>query len=139
MIESHGDEAEDEGNNLLYYDEDDDDGGFNSDIFDRPDLFYGHPDDMLNGMSDGDFPYPSWEGGMDPHYEADFNQIADPYDRPRTAHGRPNDGLYYGDMISHGSDDFDDGDDFGYVEHDQSGFYNRPPGSSGVPYGYGRY
>ena len=137
MIESHVDEAEEDRNNLLYYD-DDDDGGFNSDILDRPDLFYGHPEDMLNGMSDGDYPYPPWEGAVDPRFEAEFNHIQDPYERPRTAHGRPEDGLYYGDMISHGSDDYDD-DDLGYDERDMSGIYGMQPGNRNVPYGYGRY
>ena len=132
MIENHVNETEEDPNNLLYYD---DDGDFNADILDRPDLFYGHPEDMLNGSNDGDYPYPSWEGGMDPRYEAEFNQMQDPYERPRTAHGRPDGGMYYADMMGHGSDDYDD-EDLGYDERDM---YSMRTESSSMPYSYGRY
>lgn len=144
MIESHVDEAEEDRNNLLYYDEDDDDdGAFSSDILDRPDLFYGHPEDMFNGMNDGDYPYLTWEGDVDPRYEAELNHMQDPYDRPRTAHGRPDNGMYYGDMMGHASDDYDD-DELGYNEHayderDMGGMYGMQPGSRSLPHGYGRY
>lgn len=135
MVENHVNDADQDENNLLYFD---DDGNFNEDVLDRPGLFYGHPEDMLHGSAEGDYPYPSWEGGMDPHYEAEFNSVEDPYERPRTAHGRPDGAMFYGDMGGHGDDGYDD--EVGYDEGDINGMYGvRPETRGNVPYGYGRY
>eukprot|EP00794_Sanderia_malayensis_P016189 gene16189-17816_t len=128
MIESHINEPEDDMNNL-YYDEEN---PYQADILDRPDLFYGHPEDMmLNGSADDDFPYATWEGGMEPHYDID-----EPYERPGTAYGRPEPGMY-DDMAVYGNGDVDDGDY--YVADGRDNYdvmYSQRPTSR---YGYGGY
>lgn len=138
-MENHVNETEEDADNLLYYD---DEGSFNADILDRPDLFYGHPEDMLNGSNDGDYPYSTWEGGMDPRYEGVLNAVEDPYERPRTAHGRPDGGMFYGGMMGPASEvyDYDDEDDLGYDDRDLDGMYGmRPETRGGAQYGYDRY
>ncbi|XP_065068315.1 kinesin-associated protein 3-like [Rhopilema esculentum] len=138
MVENHAEDGEDDPNNLLYYD---DENPYNSDILDRPDLFYGHPEDLLNGSNDDDYPYQSWEGGIDPRYETEYGMPPDPYERPRTAHGRPDGGMFYGDMMNEDDEDTDDYDvsDFGNNGRDMGGMYGVRPENRGVPYGYGRY
>lgn len=49
MIESHANDRDQEN---IYYD---DENPYHTDILDRPDLFYGNPDDVLE---DGDMSYP---------------------------------------------------------------------------------
>ena len=142
MIESHANEAEEDANNLLYYDDDDDENAYHADILDRPDLFYGHPEDIFNGSNDDEYPYPHWEG-----YDREYDSGQDPYERPRTAHGRPEGRMYGGGGMPGGGrgmieydDDDEYGEDLGYHEQDMGGLYGgmRPDSRAGS-YGYGRY
>ncbi len=128
MIESHVNEPDDDVNNLYY----DDENPYQSDILDRPDLFYGHPEDIVNGSLDDDYPYATWEGGMEPGYDIDYNNMDEPYERPGTAYGRPEPRLY--DDNDYGNDDDYYADDVGRNSFDAM-FGQRPVSR----YGYGRY
>ena len=129
MIESHVNEPEEDPNNLLYFDEE------NADILDRPDLFYGHPEDIVNDSIDDDYLDPPWEGGMGPGYDVDFNSVEDPYDRPTTGYGRSDPPMYYGEQPTQGYEDYD-GDDMGYARKSTDVMHGARPASR---HGYGRY
>ena len=137
MIENHAEEPGEDPNNYLYYDEEN---PYNADILDRPDLFYGHPDDIMVASGDSaEYPYMGWEGAMERGYGPEYGMVEDPYDRPVTAYGRPDAGMMYGDPgLVYGDDDDDDiGIDYppgDYPPHSMD-MYARPVSRRG-PHGY---
>ncbi len=135
MMESHVNEPEEEANHLQYYD-DDDEHAFQADILDRPDLFYGHPEDIVNGSIDEDYPYSSWERGMEPGYEMDYNPGDEPYERPGTAYGRPEPRSYGNGMLEYSNDDDYNETEVGYDRQGYDSRYEQRPTSR---YGYGRF
>lgn len=146
MIESHANDRDQEN---IYYD---DENPYHTDILDRPDLFYGNPDDVLE---DGDMSYPGGAymeepdgyngyGWNDPTNSFDAaavrGMLSDPYDRPSSAHGkRPGNMTRHRPLEGYNSDDgYDDVDiDYpSYGHNDPYAYASRPEGRAGGAYGY---
>lgn len=118
----------------MFYEED----SYHPDVLDRPDLFYGHPDNdnavYPNGMMIDDpelyKTLNSWsEENMNANeFDAGVNMMSEGYDRPMGSHGRKPDsaGLQYDGYVS---DDGYDEVDIDYPSYGQVDAYGQAAGA----------